>query len=82
MASKMSKFCVIGPKCGRAEGEFDRKWHDSEAEAVAHGRQLLKGRQPGAAPAFIVEVKRVLEVEPHPITSRAPSKDDFPDYLR
>lgn len=77
MASKMSKFCVIGPKCGRTHGEHERKWFDSEEAAVEHAEALLKGRQPGSSPAFVVEVKRVVEVEPHPIVTRAPRHGDF-----
>lgn len=77
-SAKMNKFCVIGPRVGRVNGEYDRKWFDSEDEAEEHAKSLLQGRQPGSAPAFVVEVKRVVEVEPHPIVVRAPRKADFP----
>jgi hypothetical protein len=79
--SKISKFCVIGPRVGRVNGEHYRKWFDKETgpgSAEEHAQELLKGRQPGSAPAFVVEVKRVIEVEPHPIVTRAPHKSDFP----
>lgn len=78
MATKMSKFCVIGPTCGRVSNEHERKWFDSEDAAGDHAESLLKGRPPGSTPAFVVEVKRVVEVEPHPIVNRTPRRDDFP----
>lgn len=80
MASKMSKFCVIGLTCGRVSNEHERKWFESEADATEHAQSLLKGRPPGSQPAFVVEVKRVVEVEPHPIVTRTPRRDDFPSY--
>lgn len=78
MASKMNRFCVIGPNCGRYSSEYERKWFDSEADAAKHADSLLQGREPGSSPAFVVEVKRVVEVRPHPIVHRAPQSRDFP----
>lgn len=71
------KFCVIGPKCGRNVSEYDRRWFPTEDEAVEHAESLLRDRQPGSSPAFVVEVKQVVEVKPHPIVARRPTSSDF-----
>jgi len=75
--ANLRKFCVIGPKCGRNVGEYDRKWFESEDDAIDHAKSLMKDRQPGASPAFVVEVKQVVEVESRPITVRRPNTCDF-----
>ena len=73
----IKKFCVIGPKCGRMSSEYDRKWFESQEEAEDHARSLLRDREPGSSPAFVVEVRSVVEVKPHPISVRSARKDDF-----
>ncbi len=78
MASNKGKFCVIGPQCGRVTGQHDRKWFDSEDDAVDHAKSLMSGRQPGSTPALVVEVKQVVEIAGPPVTVRRPRETDFP----
>lgn len=81
MVAKNTKgqFCVIGPNCGRFEGQVGRQWFGTEAAAIEHAQDLMRGRAPGSQAALVVQVTKVVEVEPHPIVTRNPRAHEFED---
>jgi len=82
-----SKFCVIGPKTielpprkfwndsGSAYPRgVPRGWKDTEAEAVAHGKDMIRrrGRFGNSVELYVVEVKQVLIPQGFPVDVVSP----------
>jgi hypothetical protein len=68
----MKKFCVIGDK-GAIASNHQRSWFESQEDAVAHAKGLLRNNyhsRKEPCKLLVVEINKVVEIESPPVTVR------------